>query len=100
MKDEYGPEIILGMSTETHVLEVTVVIDFAAWRAEYQTDETNGEILRAIQEHLLYASTGEGSRVVEVATRAAVTDTDRLRFIMRRLFGATDMDVRIWGGSQ
>lgn len=84
------------MSAEQHTFEVVVQIDFAAWRAEYGTDETDAEIVRAVAGRLLYADVGDRAVANPVAAkhRPEVTDTDRLRFLTLRLFGQGDEDVR------
>ncbi len=85
------------MSREKHTFAVTVQIDFDAWRAEYGTEETNTEIIRAVQDNLLYAQAcGAGFPVanpIGVEWRPEVTDADRLRFLNRRFFGQGDEDV-------
>lgn len=47
------------MSRERVTFTVELDIDCAAWRREYGTDETDAEIVRVVQERMLYRSTQE-----------------------------------------
>ena len=60
------------MSKERVTFTVGLAVDCAAWRREYDTDEPNSDIVRVVQERMLYRAQdalGPGVNVFAVSRK-------------------------------
>ena len=86
------------MSIERVTVELDLSIDCALWRRTMDLDSTNEEIIRSVMNDLLYLHLAAGTVTVHTVKRPdpELTDTDRLRFLNMRYFGATDAEVKAY----